>query len=338
MTGEILSGLLRQKGGKLFHRESRTLEFKEQFNLAGLADYFRDFAAFANNIGGYIVFGVKDSPRIPLGLLEKSWQSFEKVDPEKTTGFLGRMFSSEIGWQAISAEIGEKKFAAFKIDEARIKPLIALQDSGKDQIIRNGDVYYRYGGRSQRILSGELQAIISNRIEDTNQSWIDHVRSIGPSGPQSAIVLRDEIATLDRQHSSLVIDSELARKLKFIKEGEFSESSGAETLKLVGDVVPVNALEVERTVEQNLLAKYPYSSTEVWKRVKRAVPTLKQPDFWRTINCNKMKGDIRYSKYNFRNLQQEQRYRDSGYIPSATPVIYNEDAIAFLINLFRNIQ
>lgn len=53
--------LLRKKGEYLFHREGQELEFKEQFNLAGLADYFRDVAAFANNRGGYLIFGVKDS-------------------------------------------------------------------------------------------------------------------------------------------------------------------------------------------------------------------------------------------------------------------------------------
>jgi predicted HTH transcriptional regulator len=50
----------------LYHREGQELEFKEQFNLAGLVDYFRDFAAFANNRGRYLIFGVKDSPRIPV--------------------------------------------------------------------------------------------------------------------------------------------------------------------------------------------------------------------------------------------------------------------------------
>ena len=44
---EILE-LVRLKGKKIFHREGQELEFKEQFNLAALADYFRDFAAFAD--------------------------------------------------------------------------------------------------------------------------------------------------------------------------------------------------------------------------------------------------------------------------------------------------
>ena len=59
LTEDIILNFLKTKeGGQLYHRESRTLEFKEAFNFAGLADYFRDFAAFANNAGGYLVFGV----------------------------------------------------------------------------------------------------------------------------------------------------------------------------------------------------------------------------------------------------------------------------------------
>src|SRR5262245_51164384 len=63
-----IRSLLQVSGKYLRHREGQELEFKEQFNLAGLADYFRDFAAFANNRGGYLIFGVQDSPRIPIGL------------------------------------------------------------------------------------------------------------------------------------------------------------------------------------------------------------------------------------------------------------------------------
>jgi predicted HTH transcriptional regulator len=76
--GEIFE-LLKSKGQHLFHREGQTLEFKEQFNLAGLADYFRDFAAFSNNRGGYLVFGVTDSPRVAAGLSEKSLAAFQKI-------------------------------------------------------------------------------------------------------------------------------------------------------------------------------------------------------------------------------------------------------------------
>ncbi len=80
--------LLRLKDGRLYHREGQELECKQQFNLAGLADYFRDFAAFANNRGGYLIFGVKDAPRVHIGLSGSSKSQFDKVDPEKITGYL----------------------------------------------------------------------------------------------------------------------------------------------------------------------------------------------------------------------------------------------------------
>jgi len=66
--------LVRLKGATLFHREGQELEFKEQFNLAALADYFRDFAAFSNNRGGYLIHGIKDTPRTITGLSDCSGQ------------------------------------------------------------------------------------------------------------------------------------------------------------------------------------------------------------------------------------------------------------------------
>ena len=48
---EVEDFLRTRDDGTLVHSESMTLEFKESFNYAGLADYYRDFAAFANNKG-----------------------------------------------------------------------------------------------------------------------------------------------------------------------------------------------------------------------------------------------------------------------------------------------
>ncbi|MCG7851555.1 MAG: ATP-binding protein [Methanosarcinaceae archaeon] len=96
---EYIIELLRVKGSYLFHRENQELEFKEQFNFAGLGEYFRDFAAFANNRGGYLIFGVQDSPRIPTGLSDTSLDQLNKLDPERITGFLLEIFSSDIHWE-----------------------------------------------------------------------------------------------------------------------------------------------------------------------------------------------------------------------------------------------
>lgn len=88
LLDEIKNLLSLRKDGSLYHRESQTLEFKESFNFAGLSEYFRDFAAFANNKGGWLIFGVKDRPKRELiGLNDKSSEQFDKIDPEKISGF-----------------------------------------------------------------------------------------------------------------------------------------------------------------------------------------------------------------------------------------------------------
>lgn len=328
--------VLRSKAGRLFHRESQTLEFKEQYNFAGLVDYFRDFAAFANNKGGLLVFGVTDTPRVAVGMSAKSIDSFEKIDPEKITGFLLEMFSSNISWEQASFEVGGKTFGVFKIAEATTKPIIARKDEGKDQTIKNGEIYFRYGGRTQRIQSAELENIISHRIEQTNRDWIEHVRAIGITGPRGAIVLKSEDQITRASGAPLVVERQLAEKLKFIREGEFDQKKGAATLKVVGDVVPIDTIEIEKVVKENLTKSYPLSATELVAEIQKKLPGAKHHEIWSAIAENGMKENGDYSAYNFRNRKQEQKFEETGMLPSGAPSIYNSAAVEFLVKLLSN--
>lgn len=317
--------------GRLFHRETQELEFKEQFNLAGLEEYFRDFAAFANNRGGYLIFGVKDSPRLPSGLSTKSAEQFEKLDPEKLTGFLLDIFDPQIDYEIASFEIVGKVFGVMRVYEALRKPVIAKKDEGKQQTIKNGEVYFRYGGRTQKIQFAELAAIIEGRISQTNDSWIDLVEKIGQAGPANAAILDTEkaaIAKSDRQ--ILVVDDNLAKKLKFIKEGQFSEIDGDPTLQLIGDVVPVSHVDVVKRIKENLHKEYPFSAMDLVEEVKKVIPEAKQHQVWAAIAENDVKNNRQYSAFVFRNKKQEDDYKANGTVPSVTPSIYNHSAVDFL--------
>ena len=60
---------------KITARESSQLEFKEQFNWLSKDKYAKSMVAFANNKGGYIVFGIKDQPRELVGLQSNNLSS-----------------------------------------------------------------------------------------------------------------------------------------------------------------------------------------------------------------------------------------------------------------------
>lgn len=334
---ETIIEILRLNGEYLYHREGQELEFKEQFSLAGLADYFRDFAAFSNNRGGYLVYGVKDSPRIPHGLNNKSIDQFKKIDPEKITGYLLEIYSSDIRWEQAEFEINGNIYGVFKIHEAVSKPVIAKKDEGRDQIIKNGDIYYRYGGRTQKIQYAELETIIRRRVEQNNNQWLDLMSKIGKAGPQNAAILDTEKAIIEKDDAKiLVMDEELAGKLKFIKEGEFSEKEGAATLKLIGDVVPIDRVEVVKKVKENLIKEYPLSAMELARAVKEKLPSSSQGKVWVVIKDNDIKNNSDYSAYNFRNKNQEDEYKKSGKVPSVTPNIYNHKAVDFIANILKS--
>ncbi|MGB4204326.1 MAG: ATP-binding protein [Bacteroidales bacterium] len=335
---EYIKELLRTKvDGGLHHREGQELEFKEQFNLAGLADYFRDFAAFANNKGGYLIFGVTDRPRKLKGLSENSLQQFEKIDPEKITGYLLEIFSGHISWTQSTISFKNKTFGIFRIEPALVKPIISKKDEGKDQIIKNGEIYFRYGGRTQKIQFPELENIINKRIEHNNKQWLDLMSKIGKAGPSNAAILDTEKSLIEKDDSKiLVVDEELAKKLKFIKQGEFVEKKGATTLKLVGDVVPIEQVEVVKKVKENLIKEYPLTSTELITEIKKRLPNCKQGKIYEAIKENKIKDDLDYSAYNFRSKKHEDEYIKTGKLPNGTPSIYKNKTVDLLYQILKN--
>lgn len=336
ISKEVVEELLKLRDdGNLYHRESQTLEFKESFNYAGLAEYFRDFAAFANNKGGWLIFGVKDRPKRELiGLNEKASNQLDKFDPEKISGYLLDLFSSNITWIHDVIAIDGNKYGVFYIQEAQVKPVICKKDEGD---LKNGEIYFRYGGRTQKIQYAELEAIINHRIERQNLEWIDLVSKIGKSGPQNAAILDMEKGAISKNDAQiLVVDDKLIDGIKWIKEGSFDEKEGAPALKLVGEVQPIDTVEVIKKERTDKLKEYPLSASELAHEIKVKCDTIPQNEIWRIIQENGIKTNPDYSTYNFRNKHQQEQYEQSGKLPKGTPSIYKPTAIDFIIKIYKN--
>ncbi len=93
--------------------------------------------------------------------------------------------------------------------------------------------------------------------------------------------------------------------------------------------VAVHAAGPERVLVDRIVNprdKYPYTYREVFDRVRKELPGIKQAHFDAFIRDRKIKGDPRYSDYNFRSKLEEKRGPSKG-----TAVIYNEDFVRLAI-------
>jgi hypothetical protein len=162
------------------------------------------------------------------------------------------------------------------------------------------------------------------------------LNKISEIGPSNAAVLDAERGIIEKDKDNiLVIDEELVPKIKFIKEGEFSEKKGAQTLKLIGNVHPVDQVEIIKIKKQNLIEQYPYSFMEMKQKVLSQIPSAKLPHIYKIISENDIKNNPKYSAYNFRTKAHEEQYKETGQIPNGTPSLYNDDAIDFIVRRLK---
>ena len=230
---------------RLIKREDKNHEFKASFNMANAAMYLKTIAAFANNEGGYIIFGVQDKPHTMLGLVEKPLGRFSSLPVEKFTQLLQEYFAPDIEWTNCIYEYKSLFFGIIYIFPAKVKPVICkkLYDGGNNSkyALKESDIYYRYGGRTERIKYPELQRIIDEKRAMEERQWVRFLMNAARIGVENACIMDISKGEISGAGGKIVIDEDLLKKISFIKEGEFVEKGGAPTLRLVGDVQTIEA-------------------------------------------------------------------------------------------------
>jgi hypothetical protein len=228
------------KPDRVISRECGWLEFKESFGWASIAKYLRSCAAFANAKGGYIVFGIANQPHTLKGLKGKNLEAFEILDPEQMTKHFIDHFAPEIEWEIHQYELHGNVYGLLYMHESKNKPVVCCKDAGKE--LKEGDIYYRYRGRTERIKYPELRAILDTNREQEEQFWMQHLTNIARIGVREAGIFDLQTGQVTGSGGSFLIDESLLSQLSFIKEGEFSEVKGKPTLKLIGDVHPIGSI------------------------------------------------------------------------------------------------
>ena len=236
----------------LTSRENSRLEYKESFNWASRAKYGKTLAAFANASGGFIVFGVGNSPRDLLGVNE---ERFEAIDSAKVAAYLNSAYAPELEWEAFSTHISGIRLGILYVAPAMDRPVVSLKNDDREGI-READIYYRYRGKSERIRYPELQRLLLERQERERESWLSLLSKVGRVGVENVGILDMIDGELSGPGGSLLISSELLDQVQFIRKGRFAEVSepGAPTLRLIGEVqaIPPHGLGPVRTVTKPL--------------------------------------------------------------------------------------
>jgi len=239
---------LNKEKNRLIKRENIKLEFKESFNYGSMAMYFRTIASFANRNGGYIIFGIKDKPREPIGLKTKSLESFENLKVEEFTNNLNDYFSPEIIWEHGTYEFNGNNFGIIYIHELANKPAICKKnyDNKDDKYsLKDGDIYYRYAGRSQKIKYPELIEIIENKRRKEEKMWLEYLIKSAKIGVENIGLLNLRNGNIEGKNiNSIYIDEKLLQQIKFIQEGKFKEKDGMPTLKLMGEIEKINGEKI----------------------------------------------------------------------------------------------
>lgn len=219
---------------KLTARETSQVEFKENFNWANKDKYVRSMASFANNRGGYLVFGIANKPRIFTGLQSNN---FEDLDEAEISGYLNGLLSPEIEYEKFVVEKNGRKAGILYTYSAGDKPIIAIKNDGSS--IKEAEIYYRYNARNDKIKYSELKSLFDQTREKETERWMKLFERVSKIGLSSAAIMDITHGTIEGEKNTLLIDKDLIPKLKFIKEGQFSET-GKPTLKLIGDVRPIS--------------------------------------------------------------------------------------------------
>lgn len=226
-------------------------ECKANFGFKHQEKWLRAIAALANNEGGYVFFGVHDKDtKGPEGedlshaVVGMDTEEFENADPADFAKRIKAIFDPTPQFQTRTIQIGGKTIGVIYVQRHPSRPIIATKQEGS---IREGDIFFRYPGQSARIKYSDLRALLDTRDAEARAQILPMVERLLRLGRERSMVADLEEGTLGDGKTAIRIDESLVEKLTFIKAGEFDESEGAPTLRLIGDVRAEGSSEETKT-------------------------------------------------------------------------------------------
>lgn len=238
---EVVAALFAKDAGGIWRLtvgETDQHECKTNFGFRHSGAWLKAIAALSNNRGGYVLFGVQDKnetdPARSYAVTGLKSDEFANADPAEFTKRIKSVLDPTPRVQVVTTDVGGVAVGVIYVEPHPSRPVIVTRPEG-DQL-KEGDIFYRYPGQSNRIKYSDLRALLDERDAQARRDVLPLVERLLALGPQRALVADLEAGVLDDGKRSIMIDQQLIDQINFIREGEFDEKIGAPTLKLIGEV------------------------------------------------------------------------------------------------------
>lgn len=254
MDERVLKSFFQMEGdGRWFFTKGENDEFecKENFNLGNFSKPLKTIAGYANNRGGYLLFGVKDLPQrhevcgLPDG-------RFGETDRNRFSQIIRSTLAPTPRFEVGTLQLEGLLIGVIHVEPHTSKPVIASKNHG--EAVSEGSIYFRYVAETKAISYADLRAILDERDLRSREAILPMVQRLLELGPGNALVANLADGQLEGGERPILIDPVSLEQIKFIKEGAFDEVEGAPTLKVVGDahIVPNGNVLPVRTVREEI--------------------------------------------------------------------------------------
>ncbi len=234
LAPEVLKNLIKIKpDGSLYRRESTTLEFKVDFDWdvkASRVKYLKTIAAFANKLGGYMVFGVSDSPRSLVGLTKP----FMQIDDAQISQYFNQFLAPTPEFEREEIQLNGKMFGFIYVHPFENPPIVCVKDY--DKIMSESSIYYRYSGQSCVIKSGDLMRLLENAKQREADKWMRIFTNVAKVGVSNAGIFDTSTGKLSTtKGNQFILDEKLLKRVKVLDKYSEQEN-GAEAVRIVGEI------------------------------------------------------------------------------------------------------
>jgi hypothetical protein len=239
MDLENLLGIDRLPDGtlKVTSRERRDLEFKETLDDATLKKCLKTIAAFANTMGGTVVFGVTNANRRVCGIDPAAIPDEAHVDD-----LLCKHMAPAPHVRCHEVELDGHRLLALEVEKVSMPPVLCIRDcqvseGGRNKpVLGQGVVYYRRAGKSIPATGDEFRSMMERRDLHVRQSILSILNRAQRIGFDKVSVVDLSEHAKPGDNVTLYVPEEAARSLNIIDRARLVEDGGAPAYELKGSV------------------------------------------------------------------------------------------------------